>query len=292
MIDNTLVQHLVNTQFPEWKDLSIQPIANSGWDNRTFHLGKEMLVRMPSAAEYATQVEKEHKWLPKLAQLLPLPIPEPLAMGEPTNDYPWKWSIYRFLDGETAASAHINDMTEFAASLAKFLIALQHIDAQDLPKPGPHNFYRGGMLTTYDTETRQAISILERKIDARSATDLWETALSTTWKHPPVPIHGDISAGNFLIQEGQLSAVIDFGMLAIGDPACDLAIAWTLFDPESRKVFREMLPLDKDTWERGRAWALWKSLIVAAGMTSTNSIEAKHVWESIDKVLVDHKEKS
>lgn len=90
MIDNLLAQRLVATQFPQWKDLSIRPIKNSGWDNRTFHLGEHMLIRMPSAPDYALQVEKEHKWLPILAHSLPLQIPVPLAIGEPAEGYPWK----------------------------------------------------------------------------------------------------------------------------------------------------------------------------------------------------------
>ena len=128
VIDASLVRRLVGAQFPQWKDLPVRPVALSGWDNRTFHLGKEMLVRMPSSAEYASQVEKEHQWLPKLAPLLPLQIPAPLAIGKPADGYPWKWSIYRWLEGETASSAPIADLVVFARSLAQFLSALQRID--------------------------------------------------------------------------------------------------------------------------------------------------------------------
>jgi aminoglycoside phosphotransferase (APT) family kinase protein len=292
IIDAALVCQLVTTQFPQWKDLPIQPVALSGWDNRTFHLGEDMLVRMPSAADYALQVEKEHKWLPKLAPYLPLPIPVPLAMGEPADGYPWKWSIYRWLEGNTAASAPIADMCEFATDLAQFLSALQRIDTTDGPLPGLHSFYRGGALTTYDAETRQALAVLEGKIDVNTASDVWETALTTTWHGAPVWVHGDVSAGNLLVQEGRLSAVIDFGQLAIGDPACDLAITWTLFKGESRETFQEMLPLDTDTWARGRAWTLWKALLVAAGFTNPNNAESVQCWRIIDEVLADHKHKS
>jgi aminoglycoside phosphotransferase (APT) family kinase protein len=289
MIDVPLVRRLIGTQFPQWKDLPVRPVALSGWDNRTFHLGEEMLVRMPSATEYALQVEKEHKWLPKLAPFLPLPIPAPLAMGEPAEGYPWRWSIYRWLEGETAASAPIADLPAFATSLAQFLIALQSIDPTDGPLPGPHSFYRGGALMTYDRETRQAIAALKGKIDVDAATEVWETALATTWHGLPVWVHGDVSAGNLLVKGGRLSAVIDFGQLAIGDPACDLAIAWTLFKGQSREVFRAMLPLDAGTWARGRAWTLWKALIIAAGFTNPNNFEAAQCWRIIDEVLADHK---
>ncbi len=288
MIDVALVRRLVATQFPQWKDLSVRPVALSGWDNRTFHLGEDMLVRMPSAVEYAAQVEKEHKWLPRLAPFLPLSIPVPLAIGEPAEGYPWRWSIYRWLEGEAAAFAPIDDLCAFATSLAQFLIALQRIDPSEGPLPGPHSFYRGGALMTYDSETRWAIAALKGRIDTDAAVEIWETGLSTNWRRAPVWVHGDISAGNLLVQEGRLRAVIDFGQLAVGDPACDLAIAWTLFEGQSREVFRNMLPLDEGTWARGRAWTLWKALIVAAGGTDPNNHESAHCWRIIDEVLADY----
>ncbi len=284
-IDTALVRRLIAAQFPKWKDLPIRPVVSSGWDNRTFHLGEKMVVRMPSAAEYAAQVEKEHKWLPKLAPLLPLLIPVPLAMGEPGEGYPWKWSIYRWLEGSPASSAPIADLSDFATNLAQFLIALQRIDSIGGPPPGPHSFYRGGELKIYDSETRRAIAALNGKIDARVAMEIWEAALATRWQGSPVWVHGDISPGNLLVQEGRLCAVIDFGQLAIGDPACDLAIAWTFFRGKSREVFRTMLPFDAGTWARGRAWALWKALIVAASFTSPNNAEALQCWRIIDEVI-------
>ena len=289
-IDDILVRRLVDTQFPQWKELPVRPVAHGGWDNKTFHLGEHMLVRMPSAAVYAAQIEKEYQWLPTLAPSLPLQIPEPLVMGEPADGYPWKWSIYRWIDGETAASGHIADLCDFATSLAKFLVALQDIDPKDGPAPGPHNFYRGGALTTYDAETRRAIAALKNKIDADAATEVWKAALATSWQGLPVWVHGDVCASNLLVHEGRLCAVIDFGMLTIGDPACDLAIAWTLFEGESREAFRAMLSLDAGTWARGRAWTLWKALIVAAGITDTNTIDAEQSWHIIAQVLADHKQ--
>lgn len=292
LIDTTLARRLVAAQFPQWKDLHIRPVAVGGWDNRTFHLGEHMVVRMPSAAKYAVKVEKEHEWLPRLAPLLPLAIPAPVAMGEPGEGYPWKWSIYGWIEGETAAFAQIANICDFATSLAEFLNALHKIDPTDGPTPGPHNFYRGGSLAVYDNEVQQAITALKGKIDSGLVIEVWQTALATSWKGAPVWVHGDISLGNLLVQKGKLSAVIDFGGLAVGDPACDLAIAWTLFQNESREIFRTMLALDEGTWARGRAWTLWKALIIAAGITGTNAIEGKHCWRIIDEVLADHKQNS
>lgn len=289
LIDALLVRRLIAKQFPQWVDLSIKPVAVGGWDNRTFHLGDQMLVRMPSAEEYAMKVEKEQLWLPRLAPLLPLSIPTPLAMGEPGEGYPWRWSIYRWIEGETAAFTHIADLNDFAIHLAKFLIALQRIDTTDGPLPGPGNFSYIGGLAVYDDETRRAIAILKNKIDSVVATQIWERALETTWKRAPVWVHGDISAGNLLVQKGKLSAVIDFGGLAIGDPACDLVIAWKFFQGKSREVFRERLLLDIGTWDRARGWALWKALIVEAGLTNTNAVEIAQSWRTLEEVLADYK---
>jgi aminoglycoside phosphotransferase (APT) family kinase protein len=156
-------------------------------------------------------------------------------------------------------------------------------------KKREHNFYRGGALATYDAETRQALAILNDKIDIIAATKLWETALETSWQGSPVWVHGDVAAGNLLVQEGKLSAVIDFGGLAISDPACDLAITWKLFEGESRKAFRACLPFDEGTWTRGRAWTLWTALIIAAGLRETNPVESAQASRTIDEVLRDDK---
>lgn len=289
IIDLRLVRRLIAEQFPIWKDLPLSPVARSGWDNKTFHLGPTMLVRLPSREHYAQQVEKEQFWLPKLAPYLPLEIPKPLALGKPADGYSWNWSVYRWLDGEAAAVTEISNLSEFAVNLAQFLMALQKIDTSGGPFPGLHSFYRGGSLTHYDLETRQAIAVLSDKIDADLATAIWERALTTSLNHPPVWVHGDISLGNLLIKRGRLSAVIDFGQMAIGDPACDLAIAWTLFTGESREMFRSTFSFDKEMWLRGRAWTLWKALRTAAGFTNPNNAESAKCWHIIKEVLEDDK---
>jgi len=287
-IDTDLVRRLVHAQFPQWRDLAVSPVEFGGWDNRTFHLGDEMMVRLPSAAHYSLQVEKEQRWLPKLAPLLPLPIPTPLAMGEPAAGYPWHWSVYRWIEGETAKTAHIADLGAFAAALADFLVALRGVDATDGPAPGQHNFYRGGSLTVYDGETRQAIAALEGKIDTQAATTVWEAALDATWHGSPVWFHGDVASGNLLVEDGSLSAVIDFGTSGVGDPSCDLAIAWTFFEGESREAFRTRIAVDDATWARGRGWALWKALITVAGHDA-NQAEVERQRHVIDEVLADHR---
>lgn len=286
-IDTSLVKRLVASQFPQWANLPIRPVKVGGWDNRTFHLGTEMTVRLPSHERYSEQVAKEQAWLPILAPQLPLPIPVPLGRGVPTDDFPRPWSVYNWIGGETAASGQIANLKAFAVSLAEFLNALKAIDATGGPAPGTHNFFRGGALATYDGETREALEKLRGQIDTDLARDVWERALATQWEHDPVWFHGDIAVGNLLLQDGRLSAVIDFGTSGVGDPACDLAITWTLFTGESREAFRSAMQYDGGTWARGRAWTLWKALIVAAGQADTNAAEAEHSFRIINEVLDD-----
>jgi aminoglycoside phosphotransferase (APT) family kinase protein len=233
-------------------------------------------------------VQKEQTWLPQLAPQLPLPIPEPLAQGEPAEGYPWSWSVYRWIDGQTATTDRIADLTEHALGVAEFLHALARVDATGGPLPGAHNFHRGGPPAFYDDETRQAIARLGDAVDADAAIAVWDAALASRWDGPPVWFHGDISPGNLLVDYGRLSAVIDFGTSGIGDPACDLAIAWTQFSGRSREAFRSAMDLDADTWARGRGWTLWKALIVAAGLEGEDpdAVEARRVVET---VIEDHR---
>lgn len=279
-----LVRRLIATQFPAWADLPIKPVATGGWDNRTFHLGDHMSVRLPSAERYVPAVEKEQRWLPKLAPALPLPIPQPVGLGAPNDDYPWPWSVYAWLDGDTIGPDFAPN-SQFAADLASFLTALQAADTTGVPPAGAHNFHRGGDLSVYDDETRQAIATLADDIDAHTATTVWNTALATTWDKPPVWVHGDVAAGNLLVKDGRLCAVIDFGSAAIGDPSCDLVPAWTLLDAQNRATFKAALNLDPATWARARGWALWKALItITSDATPKTAAAAKQV---IQDVLAD-----
>jgi aminoglycoside phosphotransferase (APT) family kinase protein len=287
-IDASLVRRLIASQFPHWAHLPVKPVASGGSDNRTFHLGHDMTVRLPSAARYAAQVEKEQHWLPRLAPYLPLPIPFPLALGVPGAGYSWPWSVYRWLEGENATIEGIADLRQFATALAEFLLALQAIDPNGGPAPGAHNFYRGGSLEIYDAQTRQAISDLGDIIDRSAVTTAWEAALNARWHGAPVWIHGDVSAGNLLITRGRLSAVVDFGCAGVGDPACDLAIAWTLFSGESRKAFRSALPLASGNWARGKGWALWKALITLAGLRRSSPLEEAKVRRVLNEAVAEH----
>ncbi|MFG1800511.1 aminoglycoside phosphotransferase family protein [Micromonospora carbonacea] len=260
-VDVGQVRRLVAAQFPHWADLPVEPVAHGGWDNWTFHLGTTMSVRLPSAPEYAEAVAKEHRWLPVLAPRLPLPVPTPLAQGGPGEGYPYAWSVYRWLDGETARADRIGDPVRFALDLAGFVVALQGVDTADGPRPGRHNWYRGGTLRTYAGKADRAFTALDGRIDVGLAGEIWRRALDARWDGAERWFHGDLAQGNLLLDDGHLAAVIDFGTCGVGDPSCDLAVAWTLLTAEGREAFRERLAVDDAAWARGRGWALWKTLV-------------------------------
>jgi aminoglycoside phosphotransferase (APT) family kinase protein len=290
-IDAALARRLVDRQFPQWAGLPIERVALDGWDNRTFRLGDEMSVRLPSGEWYAEQVAKEQRWLPVLAPQLPLPIPAPVACGEPDADagYPHPWSVYRWVDGEPAARARVGDEVAFAERLAGFLVARERADARGGPEPGRHNFFRGGPLGVYEGETVEAIEALGGEIPRDAVERAWEDAMRTRWEREPVWFHGDVAVGNLLVRDGRLAAVIDFGSSGVGDPACDMVIAWTFLSGESRERFRAVRGADAGTWSRGRGWALWKALITLVGHLeredAAGEARARH---DIAAVLADH----
>jgi aminoglycoside phosphotransferase (APT) family kinase protein len=287
-ITRALAARLVADHFPEWAHLSVRPVGLAGWDNITFRLGDALSLRLPSGEAYVPQVDKEHEWLPRLARLLPLPIPEPVAKGAPGCGYPWPWSVYRWREGEPAATADIADLAQFAADLAQFLSALYEADASAGPAAGYGACFFGVPLQHWNIETRQALAVLRDDIDTKLATEVLEAALAAPWHGPAVWFHGDISPGNLLVDEGRLSAVIDFGISGVGDPACDTAIAWTFFSGESRSIYKSLLPVDDATWVRGRGWALWKAAIIMAHVLGHDREEAAHSRRVIDSVIADY----
>lgn len=284
-IDAGLVRRLVKAQFPQWSELAVSPVKVDGWDNRTYRLGEEMTVRLPTAAAYAPAVDKEDEWLPRLAPQLPVAVPEVLGKGVPGEGYAFNWSVRRWLDGVTAQVDRIDDLPGFATSVAEFIRALQRCDATGGPVAAAHSFYRGAPPVHYDEETRRALAALEGRVDTVGAAAVWDAALASSWDGPPTWFHGDIAHGNLLVADGKLSAVIDFGTSGVGDPACDLVIAWTMFAGDSREAFRRTVDQDPGTWARARGWALWKALIVLADPAPSNDEVNQYV---IEQVLADH----
>jgi aminoglycoside phosphotransferase (APT) family kinase protein len=279
--DAALVGRLIAAQFPQWADLPIEAVRSAGTDN-------SMAVRLPRIPGASGQVEKEQRWLPQLAPRLPLAVPAPLAKGKPAEGYPWAWSVYRWLDGENATIDRLADPRQAALDLAQFIAALWKIDPASGPPPGPHNSFRGVPLALRDAPTRAAIAALDGSIDTAAATEAWEAALrAPAWDGPATWIHGDLQAGNLLAQQGRLSAVIDFGCLGVGDPACDLQVAWNLLSAEARPTFRAALAVDEASWARGRGWALSVGLIALPYYWQTNPVLAGIARYAIGEVLAE-----
>lgn len=175
-VDATLVRRLVSSQFPEWADLAIERFDSAGTDNAIFRLGQDMAVRLPRIPSAEQKVEKEYRWLPMLAPLLPLAIPEPIAKGSPGEGYPWRWSVYRWLEGEPSAVGGTADPRRATLELARFVAALQRIDPASGPLPGEHNSFGGVPLALRDGRTRAAIAALDDSIDRPTASAAWDTA--------------------------------------------------------------------------------------------------------------------
>jgi aminoglycoside phosphotransferase (APT) family kinase protein len=186
VIDAALVRRLVAAQFPQWARLPVLPVEPGGWGHRSFRLGEQLLVRLPSAQSYAAQVDKEQRFLPVLAPQLPLQIPAPIAQGQPALGYPCKWSVYHWIEGDTVTRDNVASLHALALDLAQFLQSLQSIDAAGGPAPGEHNFFRGAGLSVYDAQVREALQRLEGQIDATAAAEVWQAALASTWQRAPV----------------------------------------------------------------------------------------------------------
>ncbi len=287
-INTALVHQLIADQFPQWAHLPVSPVEADGHDNRTYRLGTEMAVRLPTHARYSAAVEKENHWLPVLAPLLPRPVPEPVGVGVSGPGYPLSWSVRRWLPGNTASRETVADLVTFAADLAGFLRALRAINATGGPPAGEHSFYRGAALEHYDEETRGCLANLKEYIDVGRLEATWDAALRARWAGPPVWFHGDVAVGNLLVQDNRLSAVIDFGVCGVGDPACDLVIAWTFLDGTARERFREAVDQDAWTWARARGWALWKALLGLADESATARSGPSHNRIVIDHVVAEH----
>ena len=288
--DVSLVGRLLATQFPQWAGLPIEPVPSAGTDNALYRLGDDMVVRLPRRERPSGTLEKERQWLPILAPLLPLAVPVPLADGMPADGYPFDWSVYRWLEGEDATTVRVTDPSQFAIDLAQFVAALQQIDPAGGPSPGEHNVFRGVPLATRDAGTRGAIGSLRGAIDVGAVTAAWESALrSPEWEHPPVWIHGDLDSRNLLVEDGRLGAVIDWGCLSVGDPACDVMVAWKVLSADTRDLFRTALSVDESTWARARGWALSQALVALSYYTlETNPVLVLEARRWMAEVLADH----
>ncbi len=281
-IDEVLVHKLIANQFPQWANLPLKSVPSAGTDNALYRLGEDKLVRLPRIDWAVENVDKEFKWLPKIAPFLPVAISQPFTKGKPTKEYPWPWSIYNWLEGNNPFVGQVPEL--FVHDLIRFIQSLHRIDLSNGPLCN-----RGIPLEEKDAETREAIQKLEGMVDVRTVTALWQRALKAPqWTKPAVWMHGDLSPGNLLIKDGRLSGVIDFGNLGIGDPACDLIIAWNLLPSHMRDIFRSGLGVDQATWERGRGWALSNALIALPYYKHTNPVLANNARHVIHELVHDH----
>jgi aminoglycoside phosphotransferase (APT) family kinase protein len=279
-----VVQRLLAEQFPQWAELPLERFPSYGTDNVLFRLGAELYVRLPRLrAEVPTwaidQIHKEAEWLPRLSPHLPVQVPVPVALGHPCEDYPYSWAVYQWLEGETPQRGTV----ALARDVAVFLAALLRIET-----PGaPATHSRAQPLAAHDSATRAALSRLHGEIDIAAASRAWERALEApNWQGMPVWVHGDVLGANLLLRDGHLSAVLDWGSLCAGYPACDLMLAWSLLTPV-RNELRAALDLDDSTWERGRGWALSQAVIALPYYLHTNPPMVAHARSAIAGVLAD-----
>jgi len=216
--------------------------------------------------------------------LLKTPISQPLFKGGPENSYPWPWLIIKWNEGYNPEHEKENEHELLAKDIADFLNELHGVKLANGPSSR-----RGIPLKELDRETRKAIDQLQGEIDGQNITRLWDQLSNApSWNKKPVWIHGDFLPGNILLQNNRLSAVIDFSDVGIGDPACDLVIAWSLLKPHSRKIFKENLEnIDDSTWERGRGWALSIALIMLPYYKHSNPILASLAKRMLENVLGD-----
>ncbi|GAA2787936.1 aminoglycoside phosphotransferase family protein [Streptomyces showdoensis] len=278
--DADLVRRLVAAQFPQWAGLPVRQVDSAGTDNAMFRLGDALVVRLPKAAWAVGHAEKEQRWLPRIAAHLPLPVPVPVGEGVPGEGFGERWGVYAWIDGEDAFRAPVRDLAGAAVELGRFGVALRGVDATGGPASS-----RGGPVTGWEEGAMEpAIRTLgaDGTLDADEVSAAWEAVLRLPqWDGAPVWVHGDLLPGNLLTRDGRLSAVIDFGGLGVGDPACDMMAAWTLFTPETRPLFREAAEVDDATWARGRGWALCWGVVTEEYYRVTNPVlaaVARRAW--------------
>ena len=285
--DPALVRELLDEQFPRWSRLPLRRVASHGTDHDVYRLGDELAVRMPIVAWAQAQAEVEARWLPRIAPALPLRVPEPKGLGRPSHGYPFVWSVVAWLPGQSADRADV-DMMRAASDLAAFVRALRGFSVD-----GAHarrERARGSPLAELDAAVRDAVERLGDRLEPeaprRSLLRVWDEAVEAdAHEGPEVWVHGDLLPGNLLVADGLLTAVIDFGGLNVGDPACDLQPAWALLDRMGRRRFREELGADAAAWSRGRGWSLAQAVMALPYYWDTNPGMVRQARRSLAALL-------
>ncbi len=283
--DVALVRRLLAGQFSHWADLPIALVDSYGTDHDIYRLGEDLSVRLPRIGWATQQAAREAEWLPKLAPHLPLAIPVPLAMGHPAEGYPYDWSVYAWLPGHNA-NGTIRDLEQAAVDLAGFVRALRGIETTGAHQRGRRS--RGAPLAELDEFVRRSIAQLGERIDGATVLRLWQESLDAPmWNGPELWLHGDLLPGNLLVVDGRLSAVIDFGGLNVGDPACDLQPAWNVFEGVSRARYLAELDVDEASWLRGRGTTIYQAVGGLAYYWDTNPGMVRQTAHALAQVLAD-----
>jgi aminoglycoside phosphotransferase (APT) family kinase protein len=281
-IDAALVERLIAEQFPRWADLPIRAVRSTGTVNAIYRLGGHLCARLPRVEEWTQDLEKEWRWLPKLAPHLSLRVPEPIGKGHPTSSYPFSWAVYGWIDGRPYSDDLVDDEQQAARDLARFVAELRRIDPAGAPPSGRRP------LRELDAVTRAAIEAARGVIDGDAATAAWERALEApAWKGTPMWIHADLLRPNVLVRDGQLRAVIDFGGTGVGDPAADAIAAWSVFGRTGRRAFRDALDVDDGTWNRARGFALHQAALIIPYYGRTNPVFVSLARRTVAEVLAD-----
>jgi aminoglycoside phosphotransferase (APT) family kinase protein len=280
VVDETLVRGLLASQHPDLADRPLTEL-DSGWDNTLWRLGSDLLVRLPRRAVAAPLVANEQRWLPVLSPRLPLPVPAPVRVGQPTDEYPWAWSIIPWLEGGSGDRTPIDRPAESADRLGRFLRALH----QPAPSDAPHNPFRSVPLVERSDSFEQRLHQLATSVDAPAIRDVWDRALDAEQLAGPAKwLHGDLHPANVLIVDGAVGGVIDFGDVCAGDPATDLAGAWMLLPASSIDVFcRAYGGLDADLESRSLGWVvLFALMFVVVG------VDDRPTYEPIGRAALAH----
>jgi aminoglycoside phosphotransferase (APT) family kinase protein len=225
-----------------------------------YRLGDDLLVRLPRTADKAKSLRKEQQWLPRLAPLLTLAVPQPLHAGTGTSGFPLPWSVYRWIDGTEARPDSVQEWAVLGADLAAFVRELRSVDLMGATRTGSLSWYRGGTLRACADWVSSAFedcrSSKSAGLDVESLERLWHAALGLPDPAGPYGwLHGDLKPTNLLVLAGKLHAVIDFGGLSIGFADAEHATVWDL-PPQAREAYWHGADLDDATWARARAWAV------------------------------------
>jgi aminoglycoside phosphotransferase (APT) family kinase protein len=277
-VGEALVRRLLRAQLPHLADLPLAIVEPWGTDNAIWRLGRELVLRLPLIGWASGQPEFEATWLPRLAPHLPVAVPEPVALGEPDADYPYRWAVHRWLPGEPASYDRLADPTGFATDLAAVVLALRRIPTGGAP-PARN---RARPLADYDVDTRAAIDRAAHLIDALAARAVWEAALAARpHDGPPVWVHGDLE-GNGILQDGRLTGLVDWGLGCAGDPAVDVQVAWSpLFDDRSRRTFLDAVEADEDTIARARGAAVNQACAALPYYLDTYPLIVERSWHKL-----------